>query len=378
MKKEIADLIDISRFYGTNKNYTLGGGGNTSYKDENFIHVKASGFSLSTITEDGFAVLDRNTLSKIMNKNYSSEIQIREQEVIKDLMDSKLESKKKIRPSVEASLHDIIRYPYVVHTHPFLVNALLCAKDARKHVEELFTDNSLFVPYVDPGYTLSKTVKTYLDQYRARHNSEPKILLLQNHGVFVGGESIDEIKKTYEHINTKILSKIQIIIQIDAIDYQGPIEEIITLLSIMLGDNKHFNYRFNTLIAHYTKDQNSNTRIDRPFVPDQIVYCKAYPLKIPINKDNAIHLSDIEKSLFAYQKKFGYDPKVILIEKGPAIAVEKNEKAANLVLDVIEDAMKISFYSNFFGGPNFMTEEQIQFIEEWEVENYRRKVSTGD
>jgi hypothetical protein len=40
--------------------------------------------------------------------------------------------------------------------------------------------------------------------------------------------------------------------------------------------------------------------------------------------------------------------------------------------------MKISFYSNFFGGPHFMSEEQIKFIEQWEVEQYRRKISTDN
>ena len=377
MKKEIVDLIDISRFYGAKKDYTLGGGGNTSYKDENYIYIKASGYALATITEEGFAVLDRNALSKIMNKNYSSDIQIREEEVMRDLMNSHIKSKKKLRPSVEASLHDIIQYPYVVHTHPFLVNALLCAKDVKRHIQELFGQEVLFVPYVDPGYILSKKINSYLDQYRSRYGFDPKILFLQNHGVFVGGESVAEIKRIYDFINTKILSRIQIIIEIDSIDYKGPVNEIITLLSIMLGEKMYYKHRFNTLIAHYTKDQKSITRVDRPFIPDEIVYCKAHPMKIPIKKDLSIHPSAIEKSLYTYQKKFGYDPKVILVEKGPVIAVEKNEAAAKLVLDVFEDAMKISFYSNFFGGPNFLNDKQIHFIENWEAENYRRKVSAG-
>ena len=34
MKPEIKELIEISRFYGTDKEYVIAGGGNTSYKDE--------------------------------------------------------------------------------------------------------------------------------------------------------------------------------------------------------------------------------------------------------------------------------------------------------------------------------------------------------
>ncbi len=50
--KEIQDLISISRFYGKDSRFVIAGGGNTSYKNEEKIWVKASGSSLETITED--------------------------------------------------------------------------------------------------------------------------------------------------------------------------------------------------------------------------------------------------------------------------------------------------------------------------------------
>jgi len=37
--------------------------------------------------------------------------------------------------------------------------------------------------------------------------------------------------------------------------------------------------------------------------------------------------------------------------------------------------MKISFLSEQFGGPHFMSEEQISVIDNWEVEHYRRSVA---
>jgi hypothetical protein len=44
---------------------------------------------------------------------------------------------------------------------------------------------------------------------------------------------------------------------------------------------------------------------------------------------------------------------------------------------VFEDAMKVAYLSHSFGGPHPMTQEQIDFIDNWEVENYRRSVSAG-
>ncbi len=61
--KELQQLIDISQHYGRDSRYVIAGGGNTSYKNAEKIWVKASGFPLATITEAGFAVLDRDIMT---------------------------------------------------------------------------------------------------------------------------------------------------------------------------------------------------------------------------------------------------------------------------------------------------------------------------
>jgi hypothetical protein len=62
-------------------------------------------------------------------------------------------------------------------------------------------------------------------------------------------------------------------------------------------------------------------------------------------------------------------------EKGGLIIAEENGQTIQTVLEVFHDMMKISYLSDQFGGPHFMTEEQIAFIDSWEVENYRRSVA---
>ena len=73
-----------------------------------------------------------------------------------------------------------------------------------------------------------------------------------------------------------------------------------------------------------------------------------------------------------YISKYGYLPKVIGIEGKGVIAVEDNVKSIENVLEVFTNILRISFLSENFGGPKFMTKEQIEFIDNWEVENYRR------
>ena len=55
--------------------------------------------------------------------------------------------------------------------------------------------------------------------------------------------------------------------------------------------------------------------------------------------------------------------------------VSDNKKGAETALAVYEDALKIMYNSAPFGGPRFLSANQGKFIDGWEVEKFRRKVS---
>jgi rhamnose utilization protein RhaD (predicted bifunctional aldolase and dehydrogenase) len=131
MNQYIKDLTDISRFYGASMDYVIAGGGNSSYKDDKTLWIKASGEALAELTEEGLAVLDRDKLKKISTEKYSDDPLAREEQVKNDLYASILDHSKGKRPSVETSLHDLIRYRFVVHLHPSLINGILCSRMRR-------------------------------------------------------------------------------------------------------------------------------------------------------------------------------------------------------------------------------------------------------
>ena len=133
MKPEIKELIEISRYYGNNKEYVIAGGGNTSYKDEHTIWIKASGQSLAELTEDGLVALDRERLHEISRKQYSDDPVIREDQVKTDMFRSITDQDKNKRPSVETSLHEIIKYRFVVHLHPTLINGTPMQQKCKEH-----------------------------------------------------------------------------------------------------------------------------------------------------------------------------------------------------------------------------------------------------
>lgn len=373
--KEIQQLIEISQFYGSDNRFVIAGGGNTSYKNNEKIWVKASGSSLATITEAGFAVLDRAMLNPMSEKIYSSVPDEREEQVKNDLAAATLTKGK--RPSVETSMHNVIDHPFVVHLHPTAVNGLMCAQDAEASLKRLFGDKTLYVEYTDPGYLLFKKVYDRIKAYRASYGEEPKVIWLQNHGIFVAGDTIDEIKGIYADILDQLEGAVTDPLPSEEKGASYSVVETLPALRMMLSQNglKTLRVRNNALIEYYNQADNQQD-ISRPFTPDAIVYCKSNYLFLQEEVPDKI-LSEAKKEIVAFTGKSDYQPKVLLIKGIGLVAVGDNAIQCDIILDVFEDAMKVAWLSRSFGGPHPMTREQIDFIDNWEVENYRRSVAAG-
>jgi len=368
---ELKSLIEISRFYGDTPGFVIAGGGNTSYKDAERIWIKASGVSLAGIEEGGFVCLSRKGLGLIESNTYSEDSVVREQEVKAD-MTRAIISPENLRPSVETSLHNLIAYSYVIHTHPTLVNALMCANYANQEVEDRFGEEALFVEYTDPGFILFKKLQELIGSYEKLHGKAPQIIFLQNHGVFVGANTVDEIKELYNKIELSInAGKYLSLPASDPEAYQSKASEFIKQ-HFASKELKSLSVRCE-LIDHFSKSQSQFRKISKPFSPDVIVYCKSNYLFL----QNGIEANQILEAIESFEQTFGYSPKVIVEEQGGLIVVEENEQSMQTVLAVYMDLMKISYLSESFGGPHFMTPEEIKFIDNWEVEHYRRKVAKG-
>ena len=374
--KEIQQLIEISQFYGRDSRFVIAGGGNTSYKNAEKIWVKASGSSLAAITEEGFAVLDRAKLNLMSDKVYSANAAEREEQVKNDLADATITKGK--RPSVETSMHNVIDFAFVVHMHPTLVNGLMCANNAQADLQKLFGAKTLYIEYTDPGYVLFKKVEDAIKAFRAEDGAEPAVIWLQNHGIFVAANSIEEVKVLY----TKVLDTLE-----KAVKFPVPSEEratcscteqILPGIRMILSKEglKTLKVRKNALVKHFYDTEEAQAKIAKPFTPDAIVYCKSNYIFLNDEEPEAV-LAEAAKQIPAFTAKFGYQPKVILIKGIGLVAIGDNAAQCDIILDVFEDAMKIAYYSESFGGPHPMTQAQIDFIDNWEVENYRRSVAAG-
>ena len=388
--KQIEDLIAISRKFGQDSRFVIAGGGNTSYKDENRLWVKASGHALATITEDGFAVLDRALLNEMGEKAYNEDTAIREEQVKNDLSVACITKDR--RPSVETSLHNCMGFAFVVHLHPTLVNGLMCSVNAEVACKEIFPD-ALYIEYTDPGYTLFKKVYDRIKAYKAEKGKEPQVIFLQNHGIFVGGDTTAEIEGIYSEVLGKLEAKVAALPEGDTA-VSETVTDVVPAIRQMLSRSgrgfKTLKVTKNALVDFFIDGcsvtstgsvtdcpgKSGFDKIAKPFTPDIIVYCKSSYIFIEAESDEEI-LKQAEEEIEAFVSGKGYTPKVLLIKGIGLIAVGDSSRNAQIITDVFTDAMKVAFYAQSFGGEHPMERAWIDFIDNWEVENYRRKVASS-
>ena len=368
--KEIDNLIAVSRKYGADSRFVIAGGGNTSYKDATHLWVKASGHALATIDEDGFAVMDRARLDAMATKTYPADATEREARVKEDLADANLTRGR--RPSVETSLHNCMNFSYVVHLHPTLVNGLMCSVTAEKRCAELFPD-ALYVAYTDPGYTLFKKVYDAIGQWKAQRGSEPQVIFLQNHGIFVAADTVAEIDAIYEDVMTKLEALVAPLPEGET-PVCDCVSEVLPAIRQILSRGgrglKTLQVTKNALVDEFLANPKG---VLTPFSPDGIVYCKSEYIVI----DSDDKAAEAEEKIEAYVTRRGHTPKVLLIKGIGLVAVGDNAKNARVITEVFLDAMKVAFYARSFGGEHGMEPAWIDFIDNWEVENYRRTVGAG-
>ena len=194
----LKNIAELSTFFGLNPDYVLGGGGNTSFKDENFLYVKPSGISLASIAEKDFVKMEREKVRAVFAIGELTVAPEREA-VVKKMLADAVTYDSSGRPSVEAPLHELIPTAYVVHLHPAAVNGMTCGKNGKAICAELFPE-ALWIDYTDPGFTLAYAVYHAAWDYKQIKGRDPQVIFLQNHGVFVGADKAEDIRTIYQAI----------------------------------------------------------------------------------------------------------------------------------------------------------------------------------
>ncbi|MDR2314000.1 MAG: class II aldolase/adducin family protein [Spirochaetaceae bacterium] len=361
----IEELTALSRFYGADTDYVIAGGGNSSFKDHGTLWIKGSGAALGEISPGDFVALDRAKLAELWKLAGTGTPEEREAAVLAGMMAARKPGEEAKRPSVETLLHDLLDFAYVFHTHPALVNGLACSQDGEGALGDLFGSGVLWIPISDPGFVLALGVREKLEKQKRSGGKIPEIIFLQNHGVFVGAHETAGIRSLYDKIMNILRKKIKRFpdfgnpLPPDAVPGAGRGLEVLQNLS---GARVVFSR--NNEIAAVVKTPAAFAPVSSAYTPDHIVYAGSNPLFIEKG-------SDIEDAWKAHIKKTGRPPKIAALEGVGVFGIGDTKKAAALAAELFTDAVKIAVYAESFGGPRFMTDEKIAFINNWEAEQYR-------
>lgn len=353
----LEDFVKLSKYAGERFDLIQGGGGNSSVKlGRDIMLVKASGFMLSEVEADkGWVrVCYPQVLSILKYKKILKESSRRKREKMAGALLEKACRDSVKKPSIETFLHALLNYPYVLHTHPLVVNALTCRRDWRKILARLFSAEEVaYLDYGAPGIELALGLDAHLKGYQKM----PQAIFMQNHGLIVAHNEVGKLIEAMENI----LKRIESYLKIDLEKYKTA-----NKVSAFINSLKQTH-----LIScmSFDEDLNSFLKTDKklllssPFCPDGLVYCGESPLEINSLADT--------QSLKGYYAKFSMLPK-ILIYKGRIFFISENLKKIRF----LEDTFKFHIMSLKFarGNVRFLKRDELKYLSGLETEKYRQKI----
>src|ERR687890_273094 len=196
----LESLAYRSNLLGSDRSVANYGGGNTSSKATEGDHtgreievlwVKGSGGDLADIKAEGFTGLKLEEISPLMERDEMSD-----EEMVAYLSRCQLDPAMP-RSSIETLLHAFVPYPHVDHTHADATNMICAAENGEELARECFGDEAIWIPYIRPGFTLSKQVGEAV-----RNSPGAKLVLLAKHGLVTWGDTHEEsYGRTIEAIN---------------------------------------------------------------------------------------------------------------------------------------------------------------------------------
>ena len=346
-------ITQLSHEFGTD-DFVRGGGGNTSCKDEKTLWVKPSGTTLAGLAPESFVAIDRKKLAELYQVTPPEDSSGREA-LVKQIMGKAVLPETPGRASVEAPLHDSLTATYIVHTHPATVNGMTCAVNGKTAAAELFPD-ALWLDYIDPGYTLCMQVRKEIQAYEQANGKQPQIILLKNHGVFVAADTPEDIRALYADIQSKLKARYEqagISRELDIAPM--PSQDVVTAAEQTIRDamaNPEMCIAASGAFDYATG----------PISPDHIVYSKSYPF---VGQPTAEAMAD-------FKTKHGYWPQVVAFADC-VFGIADNAKGAGLSLELACDGALVQKLAAAFGGIDYMTDRAREFIENWEVESYRKQ-----
>ncbi len=389
----VALRVYTSRLLGSEPSLVLFGGGNTSVKHlrpdprggmRRTLTIKGSGTDLSSIGRDGFAPLALDDLLLLRERKTLDD------DTMVELVTLALLDTRAPRPSIETLLHAFIPLGWVDHSHADAILTLTNQPDGAARVRDALGGAVGLVPYVKPGFELSKAAASVYD-------ADPSIsgLVLDKHGLVTFGETAQE---SYErHIELVSLAEKRIARawfgpRMPTIQSQADVSSLALSLRGLLSRRRHTIVRSDAsprIRAFVDRPDLGRFSQQGPATPDHVLRTKRLPLVLPSADpaDAPQAVARYEAAYDAYVTEhadadhdFRHDPgpRVVLVPGVGMFTAGRTAAEADAVAQIYRHTMNVIEGAESMGGYAALPVRDFFDIEYWPLELYKLKLAPPD
>jgi rhamnulose-1-phosphate aldolase/alcohol dehydrogenase len=397
-KHLLDELVLASNLLGADRAVSNFGGGNTSAKGTAIDHagrevsamwVKGSGSDLATMGPEHFTGLRLDEVLPLMAREAMTD-----GDMVAYLARCQLDPAMP-RASIETLLHAFVPAPHVHHTHPDGINVLAGTVDGERLVRECFGSAAAWIPYIRPGFTLSKQVGEAV-----RDNPDLRLVVLAKHGLIVWGDSAEEayrrtievINRAVEFVNERTGHVPRFGGRLSGSADPGLLRELLPTIRGAVSSERAkvltVDMSPRTLEFVSSVDAERLVTVGAP-CPDHLVHTKRLPLWIPYDPqvDTAETLRDriVERSA-AYRSAYREyvrahasnadvpadpDARIVLVQHLGAAAAGTTVKASKISRDLYHRAIEVTAGAHALGGFVSLDAAESFAIEYWPLELYK-------
>ncbi|NDJ63354.1 MAG: bifunctional aldolase/short-chain dehydrogenase [Chloroflexi bacterium] len=383
-------------------------GGNTSSKLTRTDHVgrsievlavKASGSDVLTIKEKQFALLKMDEIEPLFARD-----EMTDEDMVAYLEHTVFEPGRP-RQSIETLLHAFTPHKHVDHTHPDSVISIACAPDGEAAAKEVYGERMAWVPYIRPGFTLSKWIGA-----KVRENPNIECVVMGKHGLVTWGPDA----KTCYDTTIRIIQEAEDFLTerqrgkrvfgdlkttpVAEAERQQLISAILPVIRGAVSQQRHAILQFDDspeVLDMVGSERTSEVSQRGAACPDHLVHVKRQPLYVDWSpSEGADALGEklragIEDYGVRYQQYFEENkepgdelrdpaPRVILLPGLGMVTTGKDVKNADVSRQLYHRAISVIGASEAIGGFNSLTAKEAYDIEYWPLELYKLKLAPPD
>lgn len=407
-RPELDGLVYRSNLLGRDRAVVNIYGGNTSAKltlvdhlgrPTRVLAVKASGSDVLTITAPQFALLRLDEIEPLFERESMSD------EEMTDYLSRTAFEPGRPRQSIETLLHAFTPADHVDHTHPDAVISVACAPDGEAAARDLWGERMAWVPYIRPGFTLSKWIGG-----KVRENPQIECVVMGKHGLVTWGpdaktsydNTIRIIQEAEDYIRDKAAGKRVFgavkVPPLSAEERRAIAARVMPVIRGAVSDRRSAILAFDDsepVLDFVSYERTPEVSQLGAACPDHLVHVKRQPLFVNWQPGDGVdaliemlpaQLEDYKARYVDYFEAHRSEgdemadpaPRVILIPGVGMVNTGKDAQNADVSRQLYHRAVAVIAGSEALGGFNSLTPAEAFAIEYWPLELYKLKLAPPD